>query len=61
MASTLDRKKGPKRANENEKPRVAALVERRELEAAQRDSRVRDFLAEADAYVARLDSEGRNR
>ncbi len=61
MASTVDRKQRPGRAKQGDEPRVAAVVERRELEKAQRDPRVRDFLAEADAYVARLDSEGRNR
>ncbi|HLI31415.1 MAG TPA: hypothetical protein VKU89_01570 [Solirubrobacteraceae bacterium] len=40
---------------------VVASVEEAELTAAQKDSRVQIFLAEADEYLADLDRRGRNR
>ena len=39
----------------------AARIDAAEFEAAQRDPRVRDFLAEADNYLAELKQSGRNR
>jgi len=40
---------------------VVAVITAEELQAAKRDTRVRSFLAEADAYVASLESQNRNR
>lgn len=59
MASTL-----PKPSAHQESPwdeSVVAVVEEAELEAARRDPRVRAFLDEADAYLADLERQGRNR
>ncbi len=38
-----------------------AVVDAAEFKAAQQDQRVRSFLAEADAYLAELEQQGRNR
>lgn len=36
------------------------VVEQRELEDARRDPRVHTFLLDADAYLAKLERDGRN-
>jgi hypothetical protein len=36
------------------------VVEQRELEDSRHDPRVRTFLLEADAYLAKLEQDGRN-
>jgi hypothetical protein len=61
MASTLDtparflpREDSPAKA-------VVAIVAADEFKEAKRDPRVRSFLNEADAYLAALEQEGRNR
>ena len=38
-----------------------AAIDAAEFEEAQRDPRVRDFLAQADRYLAELERAGRNR
>jgi hypothetical protein len=42
-------------------PSVAAVIDAEELSEAQRDPRVAAFLEEADAYLAELERQGRNR
>jgi hypothetical protein len=39
---------------------VAAVIDPDELEEARQDPRVRRFLADAEAYVAELEAEGRS-
>ncbi len=39
---------------------VAAVIEAEELREAKRDPRITRFLADAEAYVAQLESEGRS-
>ena len=56
MASVL--KNSTDHARETE---PAAVIDAAEFEEAQRDPRVRDFLAEADRYLAELELAGRNR
>lgn len=59
MASTLDTHTTSRQDPHEET--VVAVVEPAELEAAQNDPRVRAFLDEADAYLAELEQQGRNR
>jgi anti-sigma factor ChrR (cupin superfamily) len=40
---------------------ILAVIDTAEFEAARRDPRVRSFLTEADAYLAKLEQQGRNR
>jgi hypothetical protein len=40
---------------------IVAVVDTAELQAAQNDPRVRSFHKEADAYLAELERQGRNR
>ena len=56
MASTLENLMD--HAHETE---PAAVIDAAELEEAKRDPRVRDFLTEADRYLAELELAGRNR
>jgi hypothetical protein len=57
MASTLDTSQQHELGQET----VVAVVDAAEFEAAQSDPRVRAFLDEADAYLAELEQQGRNR
>jgi hypothetical protein len=59
MASTLDTYTTRKSQNPSEE--IVAVVDTAELDAARRDSRVRSFLAEADAYLVELEQQDRNR
>ncbi|HTR89686.1 MAG TPA: hypothetical protein VMG62_06215 [Solirubrobacteraceae bacterium] len=59
MASTLDTHATSQGQDLPEE--IAAVVDTAEFEAAQRDPRVRSFLAEADAYLVELEQQGRNR
>jgi hypothetical protein len=49
------------RGGERFKETIVAVVDTAELQAAQNDPRVRSFLKEADAYLAELGQQGRNR
>jgi anti-sigma factor ChrR (cupin superfamily) len=40
---------------------ILAVIDTAEFEAARTDPRVRSFLTEADAYLAELEQQGRNR
>lgn len=40
---------------------IAAVIDTEEFEAARQDPRVRSFLTEADAYLVKLEQQGRNR
>jgi hypothetical protein len=60
MASTLKPHTASQRHNlDNEA--VVAVIDAAEFKAAQNDPRVRSFLKEADAYLAELEQQGRNR
>ncbi len=56
MASTVEN--STDHAHETE---PAAVIDAAEFEEARRDPRVRDFIAEADRYLAELEFAGRNR
>ena len=59
MASTLDTHTTSQR---NDLPdEIVAVIDTAEFEEARRDPRVRSFLTEADAYLAELEQQGRNR
>lgn len=59
MASTLDpHTEGRLETSRDED--VVAIIDADEFENAQRDPRVRAFLERADAYLAKLEREGRN-
>lgn len=45
---------------EHEERSVAAVIDAEELEEARHDPRVESFLAEADAYLAELEAQGRS-
>jgi hypothetical protein len=60
MASTLHTHTASQRQDLHEET-VVAVVDTAELKAAQNDPRVRSFLKEADAYLAELEQQGRNR
>jgi hypothetical protein len=59
MASTLDIHTTRQRQDLHEE--IVAVVDPAEFDAARQDPRVRSFLAEADAYLAELEQQGRNR
>jgi hypothetical protein len=40
---------------------IVTVIDTAEFEAARQDPRVRSFLTEADAYLAELEQQGRNR
>jgi hypothetical protein len=58
MASALDTHAGQLHGPPEE---VAAVVDADELEVARHDPRVKAFLADADAYLAEVERQGRNR
>jgi hypothetical protein len=60
MASTLPTYTAPLQHDLHEDA-VVAVVDAAELAAAQSDPRVRSFHEEADAYLAELERQGRNR
>jgi hypothetical protein len=60
MASTTDTTP-PSAVEPDPLSGAAAVITEEDLEAARRDPRVQAFLEEADAYVAELDRQGRNR
>lgn len=60
MASTLPTYTATQQQDLHEET-VVAVVDTAELKAAQNDPRVRSFLKEADAYLAELEQQGRNR
>jgi hypothetical protein len=59
MASTLDTHTTSQRHDLPDE--IVAVIDTAEFEAARRDPRVRSFLTEADAYLAELEQQGRNR
>jgi hypothetical protein len=60
MASTLNPHTASQRQDLHDEA-VVAVIDAAEFEAAQNDPRVRSFLEEADAYLADLEQQGRNR
>lgn len=60
MASTLPAYTATHQQDPHEET-VVAVVDTAALKAAQNDPRVRSFLQEADAYLAELEQQGRNR
>ncbi len=60
MASTLPTHTASRQQDHHEEA-VVAVVDAAELDAAQNDPRVRSFHEEADAYLAELERQGRNR
>lgn len=60
MASILHRQTTKQRDARQEKD-IVAVIDAAEFEEAQRDSRVRTFLEEADEYLADLKRHARNR
>lgn len=58
MASALDTHTSQR---QDPQEKVAAVVDAADLESARRDPRVKAFLADADAYVAEVERQGRNR
>ncbi len=61
MASTLDAHTTTETERQGSSEEVVAVIDTAELEAAQRDPRVRSFLTEADAYLLELEQQDRNR
>ncbi len=59
MASTLDTHTMSQRLDPPDE--IVAVIDAAEFEAARRDPRVCSFLTEADAYLAELEQQGRNR
>lgn len=59
MASTLDTHTTSQGQDLPEE--IVAVIDAAEFEAARQDQRVRLFLTEADAYLAELEQQGRNR
>jgi hypothetical protein len=59
MASTLDTHTTSQGQDLPEE--IAAVIDTEEFEAARQDPRVRSFLTEADAYLVKLEQQGRNR
>jgi hypothetical protein len=57
MASTLDSQSVPSLPEGTD----VVVIDEEEFVAAQHDPRVRKFLKESDAYLAKLEAEGRNR
>jgi hypothetical protein len=60
MASTLNPHTKSQRQDLDDEA-VVAVIDAAEFEAAQNDPRVRSFLKKADAYLAELEQQGRNR
>jgi hypothetical protein len=59
MASTLDTHTTSQGQGLPEE--IATVIDTAEFEAARQDPRVRSFLEEADAYLVKLEQQGRNR
>jgi hypothetical protein len=59
MASTLDTHTTSQRHELPEE--IVAVIDTAEFETARRDPRVESFLTEADAYLAELEQQSRNR
>lgn len=59
MASTLDTHTTSQGQDLPEE--IVAVIDAAELETARQDPRVRSFLTEADAYLVKLEQQGRNR
>lgn len=59
MASILDTHTASQRHDPPEE--IVAVIDAAEFEAARRDPRVHSFLTEADAYLAELEQQSRNR
>ena len=59
MASTLDTHTTSQRHDLPDE--IVAVIDTAELEAARQHPRDRSFLTEADAYLVKLEQQGRNR
>jgi hypothetical protein len=59
MASTLDTHTTSQEQDMPEE--IVAVIDAAEFETASQDPRVRSFLEEADAYLAELEQQNRNR